>query len=102
MAQRQHVGRVARQIIALFTRHRLLLLRIIFSKTAAKIVDQRQVETIQPDNRFLPRIAVVMPAPLRRENKIAGAHGRALAIDGGKRAMAFHNKAQRRLVMTVA
>ncbi len=45
---------------------------------------------------------MIVPTPLRRQDKIAGTHGRALAIDGGKRAVAFHDKTQRRLVMTMA
>ena len=45
---------------------------------------------------------MIVPAPLRSQNKIAGAHWRALAVDGGERAVAFHDKAQRRLIVTVA
>ena len=102
MAQRQHVGGIARQVIALFSGHRLLLFRVIFREAATEVVHQRQVKTIEPDNRFISWVTVVMPAPLRGKDKVAGAHLGALAVDGGKRAVAFHHKAQRRLVMAMA
>ena len=102
MAQRQHIGGVARQIIPLFAGHRLLILRIVFRETAAQIVHQRQIEAIHPDNRLIALVAVVVPAPLRRQNKVTGPHLRAFAIDGGKCPFTFNHKAQRRLVMTVA
>ena len=102
MAQRQHIGGVARQVVSLFAGHRLLIFRVILSEAAAQIVHQRQVEAVEPDHRLIAGIAVIVPAPLRRQNKVAGAHGGAFAIDGGKCPFTFNHKAQRRLVMTVA
>ncbi|CQW70973.1 Uncharacterised protein [Salmonella enterica subsp. enterica serovar Typhi] len=39
VAQRQHIRCIARQIIALFSRHRLLIFGIVFRKTTAQEID---------------------------------------------------------------
>ena len=102
MAQRQHIGGVARQVVALFTGNRLLIFRVILGKAATKVIHQRQIQTIQPNHRLIARVAVVVPAPLRGEDKVARMHLSAFTIDGGKCAFSFHDKAQRRLVMAMA
>ncbi|MNT04050.1 hypothetical protein D3C72_1386120 [compost metagenome] len=45
---------------------------------------------------------MVMPGPRRRDDEIPGMHGGAFAVDGSPGALAFDDKAQRRLRMAVA
>ena len=93
MAQRQHVGSIARQVVPLFARYRLLIFRVIFSKATAQNINQWQIQTVQPDHRLIARVTVIVPLPLRGQNKVAGVHLGALAVHGSERAFPFHNKA---------
>ena len=72
-----------------------------FRKLRVHSPHSRNIETIQPDNRVGRWIAMIVPAPVGRENQVERMHRRPLTIDGGVGAAAFHDKAQRRLAVAV-
>ena len=59
------------------------------------VIDQRQVEHIEPNHRVGAIVAMLVPQTGGRENQVATAHRAFLAIHRGVRALAFHNHAHR-------
>jgi hypothetical protein len=67
----------------------------------AEKAQQRDVQTVEPDDRLLAEVAVVVPSPGGRDDEVAAAHRRALAIDRRVRALAVEHEAQRGLGVAV-
>ena len=61
----------------------------------------RDVEPVEPEHRLVGVVAVVVPGHVGRDDEVAGVHERALAVDGGVRALALQHEAQRRLRVAV-
>ena len=57
------------------------------------VINQRQVQHIQPDDRVCTVMAVLMPQACGRENQISSAHRAFLAVHRGVSALAFDNHA---------
>jgi putative membrane protein len=99
--ERQHVVAVAGQGIALRPGVGLRLLRALLGEAGVEESDQRDVEAVEPDHRLAAVVAVVVEGPRRRDDEVAEAHRRALAVDGRVGAFAVEHQAQRRLRVPV-
>jgi len=60
----------------------------------AEEIRESGVEAVQPNDGGRAVVAVVVPGPARRDDKIAGTHGDTLAVDRGVSALALHHEAQ--------
>ena len=56
---------------------------------------QRRVERVEPDDRRIAPVDVLVPGPARRDDEVAFLHRAVLAVDDGRRAGAFDHEAQR-------
>ena len=97
MVERQHVAAVAMQRVALGARASLRLDARLLGEAGVEEADQRNVEAVEPDDRIGAVVAVVVEGPRRRDDEVAVAHRRPLAVDRGVRAFAVENETQRRL-----
>ena len=61
----------------------------------------RDVQAVEPDDRIAAVVAVVVVRPRRRDDEVAEAHRRPLAVDGRVRAFAVEDEAKRRLRVPV-
>jgi hypothetical protein len=75
---------------------------IMLAECRIEQIDDRHVETVEPDHGLVARIAMVVIGPRRRQDEIARVHGGALAIDGRVGAAAFDDEPQRGGGMTMA
>src|SRR5262249_53532605 len=67
---------------------------IIFAEDRAEELTEWIVEGVQPDHWRGAKVAVVMPGPAWREDKITRVHGNALALDGRVCPFAFDDEPQ--------
>ncbi len=63
--------------------------------------DDRDVQPVQPHHRRVGLVAVIVPGPAWRDDEIARAHHRSLALHRGVGAAALDDEAQRGLRMAV-
>ncbi len=78
--RRSSVGEnLRRKIIRSF--NRLLFFREIFLNHRAEMSDQPHIQAIEPHDRFIRTVEVIMPGPVRRRDKITFKHGKAFAFD---------------------
>ena len=61
----------------------------------AEIAMQRRVERVEPDDRLVAAVHVLVPGPARRDDEVAFLHRAVLAVDDGGGAVAFDHEAQR-------
>ena len=99
---RQQIGAVARERIAFGLHDRLNFIGVSLGESGIEKRDDRDIESIEPDDRHVAGISMIVKRPRRRDDEIAGMHRRALAVDGRIRAVAFDDKAQRRLAVPMA
>ena len=92
MFDREQAGAVARFGIARRQRQRLRLVRIILAEHGAEELRERIVQRVEPDHRLAAGMAVIVPAPIRRQHEIARMHRHALAFDGRISAAAFDDE----------
>src|SRR5262249_30836236 len=64
-------------------------------------LDDRDVEAVEPEDRPIALVAVIVPRHRRGDDEITLVHDRALAVDGGVRAAALEHEPQRTLRMTM-
>ena len=64
-------------------------------------LDERPVETVEPDDRIFRFIMVIMPCPVGRQDEIAFFHEKLFAGHRGVGALPLHDEADRRHVMTM-
>ena len=57
-----------------------------------KVLEVRQIESIEPDHRFRPFQTMIMPVPSGSQDHIAPLHRDPLPMDSSKAAFAFDNK----------
>ena len=81
---------------------RLQGVRMGFAEDGIESVDQRRIEYVEPDHRLPARVAVVVPAPLRRDDHVVRRHRHRRPIDGGQRPPALDDEADRGLAVAVA
>ena len=86
---------VARKAVAGRAGDLLLVLVRPFRKRRVEELHHRDVEPVEPEHRLRSLIGVIMPGHRRRNDKVAGRHRGALAVDGGIGALAFEDEAQR-------
>jgi hypothetical protein len=75
---------------------RILGLAIVLREARAEEADQWHVEHVEPNCRLRTLVTVLVPAPRRRHDEVAGAHVASLARDGRVRVFAFDDEPQRR------
>ena len=73
-------------------RHRLYVLRERLLEHRVEVPGHRSVQTVQPDDRFVRRVVVVVPHPARREDEVARRHAEALAVLHGEGAIALDDE----------
>ncbi len=61
----------------------------------AEIAVQRRVERVEPDDRRVAAVHVLVPGPARRDHEVAFLHRAVFAVDDGGGAVAFDHEAQR-------
>ena len=66
------------------------------------VVDERQVQAVEPDHRAVGRVAVVVKRPGRGEHKVTGAHDRVLPVHRRVGALPFDDEPQRGRRMLVS
>jgi len=99
---RQHVGAVTGQAVTRFAGKRMFIVAITLGERSVEKTGERNIESVQPDHRRIAVIAMIMPGPGWRDNKIAKLHDRAFAIDAGMTARTIQHKTQRRLAMAMS
>ena len=97
----QKVVAIARKAVAGGPRDLLLVLVRSFGERGVKELHHRNIEPVEPEHRLGSFVGMVMPGHRRRNDKIAGLHRGALAIDSGIGALALKDKTQRRLAVPV-
>ena len=65
------------------------------------MIDERNIEPIQPDHRALSLLTVVVPAPRGRHDEVARIHIRFFAVDRGIGPRPLDNETQCRLCVPV-
>jgi hypothetical protein len=70
---------------------RVSTILIAFGEMHRCISEQGKIQDVQPDDRLVALIAVVVPVPGGRENNIASRQGHFLALHGSE-PVAFHNE----------
>ena len=98
---RHQVHAVAGQRVAFGPGVGLRLRRALLGEAGVEEAHQRDVEAVEPDHRLVAVVAVVVEGPRRRDDEVAVAHRRALAVDGRVGALAVEHQAQRRLAVAV-
>ena len=83
--------------VAFRARVGLRLRRALLGEAGVEEAHQRDVEPVEPDDRIVAVVAVVVEGPRRRDDEVAVAHRRALAVDRRVGAFAVEHEAQRRL-----
>ena len=73
----------------------LVALELVVEPQAVEILDQREVEHVDPHHRGRAVVAVVVPGAVRREDQIAARGLAALALDGGVAAVVGQDGAAR-------
>src|SRR4051794_38237988 len=97
----QEIRTIPRVTIACGARQRLFILSKVLREGCVKELHQRNVKTIQPEDRVLAVISVVVPRHGRRNDEITLMHDCAFAVDVGVGSIAFEHKPERALGMTV-
>ena len=87
--------------LASLARDRLFRKFRVFEEENIERLDQRPVQAVQPDNRVLRLVVMVVPGPVGRENQVALFHEKFLAIDRRISAPALHDKSDRRHIVPV-
>ena len=64
-------------------------------------LNQRSVQTIQPDNWIFRLVVMIVPSPVGRENQVALFHKKFFALDRRVGPLALHDEANRRHVVPV-
>lgn len=82
-------------------RARVSALRVILSKVDRDAPENREIETIEPDNRILALVAMVMPIPWRCEDHVSSLHPDFLTLDGCEAIIAFDDEPQRECGVSV-
>ena len=101
--ERQQAAAISRERVALAARHGLHLFVVMVGEARAEHVDDRHVEAVEPDDRRLARITVVVKRPERRQHEVSRPHRRPLAVDGGVgRSVSLEDEAHRRCGVPVA
>jgi len=80
---------------------KLIRFLVFLAKSGPQETDERNVESVQPDDRSIAVVAVVVPGPRGRHDEIAAQHFSANAVNRRIAARAFEHEAQRRLAMTM-
>ena len=93
--ERQQIGAETALRIALGLGYRLHRARVMFGEAGVEHVDDRNIQAVQPDDRLVARVAVVVVGPRRRQNEVARVHRRPLAIDGGVGALTLDDQPKR-------
>ena len=60
------------------------------------------VETVEPDHRFVTRISMIVPLPVGGQHQIERVHYRFFTVESGVSTTSFHDETQRTLGMAVA
>ena len=74
-------------------REQTVLVRFVDGRGAGE--DERRVEPIEPQHVAVALVAVLVPQPVGRQDEVAWAHRQLLALDRGRRALAFDDEAER-------
>jgi hypothetical protein len=88
--------------VALGPPARKSLFAVGLEKNRVEQIDQREVESVQPDHWLVGFIAMVVPGPRGRDHEIARPYRGPLAVYRGVGAIAFDNEAQRALGVAMA
>ena len=61
-----------------------------------EVPETRKIQLVEPDHGAGTVLSVVMKIPTRGKNKVTSSHSNALAVDGGKSAIALYYKPHRK------
>jgi hypothetical protein len=91
---RQQIAAIVRRSVALWFRHRLRVIRKIVTEQRTKELAEGGIKRVKPDRRRRTEMAVIMPAPARGQNQIAGLHDDPLSFYRRVGALTLDNEAQ--------
>jgi hypothetical protein len=78
---RREIHAVSRQHVALGLSTGWISCGCRSAEPGVKRADERDVEPVEPDDRLIARVAVVVEGPPGRDDEVAGVHRDALAVD---------------------
>src|SRR4051812_6045727 len=102
MAHRRHVVAEAREARTFAARDALRSRGAVLGEARIEEANDRDIEAVEPDDRHIRVVPVVVPGPARRDDEIAGTHARAFAIHGREGSGTLDDEAQRALGVAVA
>ena len=87
-------GQTRSQGRSTFIMHRVYSLALAIDVVAGLgVIDQRQIQHVEPDHRRGAVVTMLMPQASRGQDQITTAHGALLAVHCGVSALAFHDHA---------
>ena len=95
------IGAVASIAVANRAVDRLFVLIEMFRKRGVEKLHDGNIEPVEPEDRLVALIAVIVLGPWRRDDEVALVHDRALAVDGRIGAGALQHETKRALRVPV-